>query len=130
MFNYLLDARREFVASGGLGSKGREHEDGAVTIQLALLNTNPDGNCIIVVDRLRLTIISFLEVSSPSSAWWSKKSNEQGPCPITEPERWSAKIDLFKLPRKNEASVFKTLTSRQDFFNGIGTSHATEQGQL
>ena len=121
--NYLLEARRKFVASGGLDANGREHEDGAVTIQLALLKTNPDGNCIIVVGRIRLDMITFLSVFPPSFAWWSQK---EGPCPITDPEQWSSEFDLFKLPPKNEASTFKILTSRQDFFNGIGTSHANE----
>ena len=94
-----------------------------LNIQLALVNTNPNSNSIIIVDRIRLTIISFLEVSPPSFAWWKKK---QGPCPITEPERWSAKFDLFNLSSRNESSIFKVLTSHQDFFNGIGTSHTNE----
>ena len=88
--NHLVEARNDFVASGGLDSKGREHKDGAITIQLALVNTKPNGNSIIIVDRIRLAIISFVEVSPPSFAWWKKG---QGPCPITEPERWSAKFD-------------------------------------
>ena len=48
--NHLVEARNEFVASGGLDSKGREHKDGVITIQLALINTNPNGNSIIIVD--------------------------------------------------------------------------------
>ena len=121
--NQPIETRKDFIASGGLDSKGREHEDGAITIQLALVNTNPNGNSIIIVDRIRLIIISFLEVSPPSFAWWKKK---QTPCPIIEPERWSAKFDLFNLSPRNESSIFKVLTSRQDFFNGIGTLHANE----
>ena len=106
--NHLVEARNDFFASGGLEFKGREHEDGAITIQLALINTNPNGNSIIIVDRIRLTIIIFLEVSPPSFTWWKKG---EGPCPITEPERWSVKFDLFNLSPRNESSIFKVLTS-------------------
>ena len=89
--NHFIQTRNDFVASGGLDSKGREHKDGVITIQLALINTNPNGNSIIIVDRIRLAIISFLEVSTLSFAWWKKG---QGPCPISEPERWSAKLPI------------------------------------
>ena len=56
--NHLIEARNDFTTSGRSDSKGREHEDSAIPIQLALLNTNPNGNSIIIVDRIRLTIIS------------------------------------------------------------------------
>ena len=67
--NHLIEARNDFVKSDELHSKGREHEDSAITIQLALLNIKPNGNSIIIVDRIYLTIISFLEVFSLSFTW-------------------------------------------------------------
>ena len=67
--NHLIEARNDFVKSDELYSKGREHEDSAITIQLALLNIKPNDNSIIIVDRIYLTIISFLEVFSLSFTW-------------------------------------------------------------
>ncbi|KAL9073096.1 MAG: hypothetical protein Q9161_003150 [Pseudevernia consocians] len=60
--NHLIEARNDFVGSGGLHFKGREHEDGAITIQLALFNTKPKGNSIIIQKAYEHTA-SFTKIS-------------------------------------------------------------------
>ena len=56
--NHVIEARHDFVASGGSGSKGRENEDGAITIQLALRNTNPNGKWVPLHSHLSLAAVS------------------------------------------------------------------------
>ena len=104
----------------------RLHDQGSdmgnITIQLALINSDEDGECIAVVDRFRLATLTFTD--APNGIWYNRSA--QGPCPITEIDRFKAKFNLFHQPQKSNDSIFKLITKRQDFFNGIGTSHANE----
>lgn len=104
-----------------ISAKELDTLDSSITVQMALVNQDHAKPSIIIVDRIRLTILKF--VHTPNSSWWSKK---QGPCPITEPKAFAAKFDKLSLPKNSEQSIFKVLTKRQTFFNGIGTSHANE----
>ena len=92
-----------------------------ITVQLALVNQDAAKLCMIVVDKSRLTTLTF--VHTPTSTWWI---NRQGPCPITEAKAFGDNFDMLSLSDTAEDSIFKVLTKRQDFFNGIGTSHANE----
>ena len=45
---------------------------------------------------------------------------------MTESGRFRAKYNLFRHPPRSNDSVFKVITKRQDYFNGIGVSHVNE----
>lgn len=94
---------------------------GKVNIMLALVNQDNEKQSIIVVDRIKLATLTF--VLAAGREWWSSK---QGPCPITQWESFGTHYDSFKVKNTSNASIFATMTKRQYYFNGIGTSHANE----
>ena len=94
---------------------------GKINIMLALVNQDKDKQSIIVVDRIKLATLTF--TLAIDGEWWSSK---QGPCPITQWESFATHFDKFIIKEASNASIFSTITKRQDFFNGIGTSHANE----
>ena len=96
-----------------------------MTIQLTLINKNPSQPSLIVVDRNRLVTLKFVYTAiifNLSSVWWSEN---KGACPITEPNIFAHNFNKFS-SNKSQASIFQVLMKRQDVFNGIGASHASE----
>ena len=94
---------------------------GKINIMLALVNSDNDKQSIIVVDRIKLATLTF--TLAIDGRWWSSK---QGPCPITQWESFATHFDSFVVEEASIGSIFSTITKRQDYFNGIGTSHANE----
>ena len=94
---------------------------GKINIMLALVNSDNDKQSIIVVDRIKLATLTF--TLAIDGKWWSSK---QGPCPITQWESFATHFDNFIMKEASLGSIFSTITKRQDYFNGIGTSHANE----
>ena len=94
---------------------------GKINIMLALVNSDNDKQSIIVVDRIKLATLTF--TLAIDGKWWSSK---QGPCPITQWESFATHFDKFSMMEASLGSIFSTITKRQDYFNGIGTSHANE----
>lgn len=94
---------------------------GKINIMLALVNSDNDKQSIIVVDRIKLATLTF--TLAVDGKWWSSK---QGPCPITQWESFATHFDNFNMKETSIGSIFSTITKRQDYFNGIGTSHANE----
>ena len=94
---------------------------GKINIMMALVNSDNDKQSIIVVDRIKLATLTF--TLAPDGKWWSSK---QGPCPITQWESFATRFDSFVMKEASIESIFSTITKRQDYFNGIGTSHANE----
>ena len=100
-----------------------ESDLGRIAIQVGLINDNADRPSIVVVDRIRLVTLSFIDTNN-SSIWWDIE--KQGPCPITQEHEFRANFNDFTFNQESDQSIFSVLTSRQDVFNGIGTSHANE----
>ena len=94
---------------------------GRINIMLALVNSDNDKQSIIVVDRVKLATLTF--TLAIEGQWWSSK---QGPCPITQWESFATHFDSFSIKEESIGSMFSTMIKRQDYFNGIGTSHANE----
>ena len=94
---------------------------GKINIMLALVNSDTDKQSIIVVDRIKLATLTF--TLATDGRWWS---SEQGPCPITQWESFATHFDGFIVEEASIGSIYSTITKRQDYFNGIGTSHANE----
>ena len=98
-----------------------ESIQGKVNIMLALVNYNKDHPSIIVVDRIKLATLT-LKLAFDGK-WWSSK---QGPCPITDWESFSTHFDKLTIKKASIQSIFSAITQKQNYFNGIGTSHANE----
>ena len=94
---------------------------GKINIMLALVNSDNHKQSIIVVERIKLATLTF--TLAPDGEWWSSK---QGPCPITQWESFATHFDSFVAQEASIGSIFSTMTKRQDYFNGIGISHANE----
>lgn len=88
---------------------------------LALVNSDNDKQSIIVVDRIKLATLTF--TLAIDGKWWSSK---QGPCPITQWESFSTHFNNLIMNEASLGSIFSTITKRQDYLNGIETSHANE----
>ena len=68
-----------------------ELDRGKVSIQITLVNKDNSRPSIIVIDRIRLVVISFLETHN--GVWWDP--SRQGPCSITQWADFEKTFDTF-----------------------------------
>ena len=100
-------------------------------IQMALMNlTDPSGPCIVVVDSMRLSSMTFLRASVSASAsqqQWAWTDFSVGPCPIQTLKDFLDGVRSWVPSRlTSPRTIYKVMCSTQNIFSGVGTSHAVE----
>lgn len=92
-------------------------------IQLAIVGSS---HCIVVTDREKLTTITIVAPLFGSSTWWNRE--KVGYCPIRDAIQFdnTLRVGGANYLCKSKQNTFTDLIRTPRYFNGIGTSHATE----
>jgi hypothetical protein len=116
-------------------NKNKVNMKGKTTIQLALVGSK---TCLVMADKNKLMTINVV-LAPPPHLLWYKPTN--GPCPIQDPEGFEKGLLNSQLNKDLNHPGSRALTSpsrttpiylemtdssKNSFWNGIGTSHATE----
>lgn len=87
-------------------------------MELALIKLDKEGRCIIVVNRIRLVLLTFVHINETEYC-----NNSQGPCPISKIEAFKNKFTEIRVSPKSMNSVFKDNNEVAKYLNIIEIPH-------
>ncbi|KAI9841175.1 MAG: hypothetical protein M1837_000963 [Sclerophora amabilis] len=121
LHGHILPMTREEY--NGYKIKWEQDPRAAPYILLAILG---EQYCVAVVDREKLSTITTITISDRVPVWFKPGT---GPCPIRSPEDFKRNLLQGRAAaglRDSKKSIYEEMTSADNIFNGIGTSHACE----
>ena len=124
----LVMQRRELeTIKATWGGPTQKHE-----YQLALVNEDVGGVCIVVCDKNMLTTFRFAHTTqfpfqfTREALKASALKGAIGFCPIKERESFIQQVQAYQPSKAQKGPIYRLLCHDTILFNGIGTSHACE----